>query len=70
MGFLDICKSVVGYFNEQAEKMQGEFDRYKERYESESDEHLLSIVKSATGMRKVAIAAILRDRGYGANNEE
>lgn len=65
MGFLDIGKAVLGYISESNEKMQKEYQHYREIYDGKDDETLKRCYQSATGTKRMAIASLLRERGYG-----
>lgn len=65
MSFWDVCKSALGYLQESNEKMQNEYQHYRELYDRKDDESLKRLYQSSTGIKKMAIASLLRERGYG-----
>lgn len=65
MGFLDVCKSVLEYIQEKNEEFQNEYQRYRDIYDDRDDEALKRYYQSSTGVKKAAIASLLRERGYG-----
>lgn len=65
MGFLDSVGKIAGSaMNSMQEKME-RIERYKERYDSLSDEELFRKMKSSSGDAKMACIALLKERGYG-----
>lgn len=71
MGFFDLIKEGAGVLlesaKESAEKRREEIEDYRRRYESYDDYKLLEMYRTGGGSvtRKMAIASLLRDRGYG-----
>lgn len=62
MGFKEIGKAVFQAFSDMAKKRQAEYQGYLERYENCDIEQLKRYYESATGVRKMAVAALLREK--------
>lgn len=64
MGFMDFLKSAVDFAAEQGQKRQEEYNKYRRIYENYDDKKLINYYNSSSGTKRLAIAAILRERGY------
>lgn len=67
--FGDALKTIWGAVTEKTKEMHAEYMEYREYYDHYDDEHLLRYYKSASGLRKFAIASLLSERGYGTQDE-
>lgn len=62
MGFKEVCKSVLGFIAEYNQKTQEEYQQYLEGYEHYDVDQLMRIYKSASGVKKMALAALIREK--------
>ncbi len=58
MSFFDKIK-------EGLEKKEEEIRKLRERYERYDDEHLFRTLKNSSGMTRLVVMQILKERGYG-----
>lgn len=66
MGLMgDIFKSGL----EKAQKMNNDYEQYRDKYDRQDDRELIQSYKHSSGVRKVAIASLLRERGYGKDDD-
>lgn len=70
MGFWDICKTLLNSASEKMQNMNEEYNSYRERYENVEDQQLIRYYRNASGVKKMALASLLRDRGYGTDNAD
>lgn len=64
MGFMDVLNKGLEQAKESSEKRMKEFETYKMRYEHFDDEKLKALFKQTSGYKKLAIGALLKERGY------
>ena len=69
MGFWDSAGNIAGKMASGAidsiQKQQNEINKYRQRYEEyEDNDKLYKEMLRSSGNKKLAIAMILRDRGY------
>ena len=70
MVFGDICKTLLNSASEKMQNMSEEYNSYRERYENVEDQQLIRYYRNASGVKKMALASLLRDRGYGTDNAD
>lgn len=69
MSFLDRCNKLFEKVNEKMQKLEEDISKYREMYEDLDDNVLIRYYKdSSLGARQLALAAILRERGYGTSD--
>lgn len=61
-GFVTVCKSVFKYFSDYSQKTQAEYQEYREKYEDCDVDRLMRIYESASGVKKMALASLIRDK--------
>ena len=61
-GFVTVCKSVFKYVSDYSQKTQAEYQEYREKYEHYDVDRLMRIYESASGVKKMALATLIRDR--------
>lgn len=72
MGFSDILAKGWELAQKGREMIQEKYDHINEiksRLEECDDDELVHIYRSATGDKKIAAGLLLKDRGYGKNQE-
>lgn len=62
MGFWDLVKSGAKFVGEKYNDFSGELKKYKAEYSNYDDERLRRLFNSTNGIRKIAIASILKER--------
>lgn len=67
MGFFDMLKSGAEFVGKQAKNFNEDVAKYKMQYSSYDDERLKKEFARASGTKKIAIASLLKERGYGSN---
>ncbi|WP_020004187.1 hypothetical protein [Brachyspira innocens] len=67
MGFFDMVKSGAKFVGKQVKNFNDDFNKYKMEYSSYDDERLKREFARASGAKKMAIASLLKERGYGSN---
>ena len=70
MGFWDVCKSIGKAIVEDLQERQERINRAKERYSTYDDKNLLRLYRIRNGEDKIAIGMVLRERGYGPQDED
>lgn len=55
---------------EKNEAMRAEYERYREIYERYDDDKLLRMYRGASGMKKIAIGSLLKERGCYISQDE
>ena len=62
MGFWDLVKSGAKFVGEKYNDFSDELQKYKAEYSRYDDESLRRLFNSTSGIRKIAIASILKER--------
>lgn len=62
MGLWDLVKSGAKFVGEKYNDFSGELQKYKAEYSNYDDERLRRLFNSTNGIRKIAIASILKER--------
>lgn len=74
MGWKDALKKagtfVLNSIREKNEAMREELQRYREIYDRYDDDSLLRKYRSTSGMRKIAIGSLLKERGCDISEDE
>lgn len=62
MGFWDLIKEGAEFVGEKYKDFSGEVNKYKVQYSNYDDEKLKRLFNSTSGIRKIAITSILKER--------
>ena len=65
MAIKEIVKSFFAFLSDMNAKTQEEYQGYLDRYENCDVEQLKRYYDSATGVRKMALASLLREKNGG-----
>ncbi|MEI0486153.1 hypothetical protein [Brachyspira intermedia] len=68
MGFFDLVKSGAEKVGKMAKDFNDDVKKYEVEYSRCSDQQLMKMLNNYSGARKVAVAKILKSRGYGPKN--
>lgn len=70
MGILgEFFREVLADATDKTRKMNADYENYRERYDRTDDQQLIRQYKNASGVKKMAMASLLRERGYGKKDE-
>ena len=61
-GFTKVCKAIYKCYSDFSQKTQAEYNRYLENYENYDVDRLMRIYESASGVKKMALASLIRDK--------
>lgn len=70
MGFFDVIKDIGKDILDNAKERQERILHYKELYSDRDDQELFRIYKSASGEKRIGVGLLLKERGYGKQNED
>lgn len=70
MGFFDVLKDAGKAILDNAKERQEKILHYKEMFADYDDQSLFRKYKSSTGEMKLACAMLLKERGYGNQNND
>lgn len=69
MGFFDVMKDIGKGILDNVKEKQERILRYKDLFVDYDDERLYRKYKSSTGEVKIACGMLLKERGYGNQND-
>lgn len=70
MGFFDVLKDVGKGILDSAKERQEKILHYKEMFADYDDQSLFRKYKTSSGEMKLACGMLLRERGYGQQNDD
>ena len=70
MGFFNVLKDVGKGILDTVKEKQERILYYKELYSDRDDQELFRIYKSASGEKRIGVGLLLKERGYGKQNED